>query len=328
MGEHRWSVSCTRPQVVMPVRRDLSGVSGPTRGQARGANWRQVAAGWYVPAETDSYVVEQRILEAGVRLPPGGAVTGWASLRWQGARFFDGLEQGGTTRLPVPMLLGTGNLRPDPRVVLSKEQLPPAELTVVADLPVSTPDRAVFDELRWDRRLRRAVVAVDMALAAHLTSLASMRRYALSRAAWTGIPFARKVLLYASEDSRSPQETRMRLVWVIDAGLPPPVCNQPVFDRGGRLLGVPDLFEPVAGLVGEYDGADHTVQDRRRSDAAREERFRDHGLEYFELVRGDLASPAVCAARMYSARARARFLPPEQRQWTLAQPDWWKRRTE
>ena len=84
----------------------------------------------------------------------------------------------------------------------------------------------------------------------------------------------------------------MRLRWVLDAGLPPPLCNRPLFDLDGNLIGIPDLFDPVAGLVGEYDGADHKDGERHRADVAREERFRDHGLEYFQIVRGDLQRPS------------------------------------
>ena len=47
----------------------------------------------------------------------------------------------------------------------------------------------------------------------------------------------------------------MRLVWRLDAGCPWPLCNAPVFDLAGELLGVPDLIDPVHGVYGEYDGA-------------------------------------------------------------------------
>src|SRR3954447_802486 len=69
----------------------------------------------------------------------------------------------------------------------------------------------------------------------------------------------RAALDLASEDSRSPNETRMRLVWVLDAGLPVPAVNQPVYDLDGRLLGVADLLDVAAGVVGEYDGEDHAT---------------------------------------------------------------------
>ena len=33
--------------------------------------------------------------------------------------------------------------------------------------------------------------------------------------------------------------------------------NCPVHDRSGRLLGIADLLDEEAGLVVEFDGADH-----------------------------------------------------------------------
>ena len=158
----------------------------------------------------------------------------------------------------------------------------------MAGVPVTIVERAVFDEMRRIGSVPRAVEVIDMAIAAKLTDLERVAEYIAIRPAWTGVPMTRLALPLASADSRSPQETRMRLTWVLNAGLPTPVCNRPVFDLDGRLLGIPDLFDPVAGLVGEYDGADHRAEDRRARDAVREERFRDHGLEYVALVRGDL----------------------------------------
>ncbi len=55
----------------------------------------------------------------------------------------------------------------------------------------------------------------------------------------------------------------MRMIWVVDAGLPRPLCNMPIFDRHGRHIGTPDLLDPVAGVVGEYDGALHLAGEQR-----------------------------------------------------------------
>jgi hypothetical protein len=181
----------------------------------------------------------------------------------------------------------------------------------------------LFDEMRHAPGLRQAVVAMDMAEAARLISVELMGRYVCQRNAWTGVPLVRRALALASDHSRSPQESAMRLVWVLDAGLPTPLCNAPVFNRSGRLLGVPDLFDPVAGLVGEYDGADHKDRDRHRADVAREDDLRAHGLEYFTVVGGDLLERGLVAARMLRARRRARFAPEPDRQWTLTPPPWW-----
>ena len=199
---------------------------------------------------------------------------------------------------------------------------------MVGDLWVATVQRALFDEMRFAPGARRAVVAMDMAAAARLISVRLMTRYVSFRRAWTGVEQVRTALKLASDHSRSPQETRMRLVWVLDAGLPTPLCNVPVFDCAGRLLGLPDLPDPVAGVVGEYNGADHKELDRRRSDNAREAGFRNVGLEYFDLVEGDLADRTHVVRRMQETRDRARFDPPELRRWTLTPPTWWRPKQE
>ena len=324
MAGHRWHPQCSRPEgLVRPVPLDPTGRGGPTRGQARGTRWRRTSRGWYVPADVPD-CVEQRILEQAVRLPSCGAITAWASLRWRGATFFDGRGRDGRD-LPVPLVLGGwADLGRDELVVVSRERFWPSQIEAVAGVPCACAERSVFDEMRRVGGLRSGVVVTEMAIAARLTTLDRMWAYVSGCNGWTGVPMVRKSLLLVSEDSKSPPETLMRLNWELDAGFPRPLCNKPVFDLAGNLLGYPDLFDPVAGVVGEYDGADHLEHDRRRHDAAREQRFRDHGLEYFELVRGDLAHPGLVVQRMQSTRRRARFLPPDQRTWTLEPPPWWR----
>jgi hypothetical protein len=315
---------CARPDVVRPVRIDPRGKSGPTRQQARSKQWRRSAHGWLVPATVDSSVVEQRIIEQAVRLPTTGAVTGWASLRWQGAAFFDGTADGGRTLLPVPLLPGrVGNLRPSERCLIVREGLPPYDRIKVAAIGCTTPCRAVFDEVRMRGHLRDGVVAADMACAAGLLTADELVAYVATRQAWTGVPLARLVVVLVSDHSRSPMETRLRLVWVIDAGLPPPLCNRAVFDLQGRLLGYPDLLDEQAGMVAEFDGAHHRTAQQHRADVVREALFRDHGLEYAAFVGADVHDHALAADRLHRTRARARFLPPDQRAWTLDPPPGW-----
>jgi hypothetical protein len=270
--------------------------------------------------------VEQRILEQARRLPTAGAVTAWASLRWRGATYFDGIEWSTGAPLAVPLLVGAAgaNLRSNPHSSVSKEQFPPGELEVVAGVRCTSVARATFDEVRRVGSDREGAVVIDMVVAAQLLTLDQMAAYVETRYAWTGVPLVRRALALAVDGSRSPQESRMRLVWVLDAGLPTPLCNQPVFGRDGRLLGYPDLFDPEAGVVGEYDGADHLEQDRRRGDLGREQIFRNHGLEYFTVVRGDLRDRPLVVRRMLDARTRAHRRPAGERDWTLEAPSWWR----
>lgn len=325
MSTTRWDPMCTRPEgLVAPSRVDRAGTTGPTWRTANGPRWRRVAPGLYVPSTVEQ-TVEQRIVEQAGRLRPNGrsgCVTAWAALRWRGAAFFDGRAPGGQAELPVPLSLGGAGaqLRPAPGCAVERVQLAPVEREVVAGLPVTTPQRALFDEVRRRGSLWEAVQAIDMAAAAGLISVWLFAIYIGNMNSRNGVPLARHAVSLAVDESLSPRETWLRLVWTLLAGLPEPLVNEPVYDHDGRLLGIPDLFDPVAGLVGEYDGAHHKSVEQHRHDVHREGIFRDHGLEVVTVVRGD--SRSVAGARVRAARARAKFLPRESCAWTLQRPAW------
>jgi hypothetical protein len=121
----------------------------------------------------------------------------------------------------------------------------------------------------------------------------------------------------ADEHSRSPQESRFRMIWEYDAGWGRPLCNHSVLDSNGRLVAVPDLLDPDRGIVGEYAGADHRDIDRHGNDIAREAALRRVGLEYVEVVGRDLRDPDLVVTRMREAEARSGLLPQT---WVLGPP--------
>lgn len=324
MDAHRWDPRTPRATgLVEPARVDPAGKNGPTPGQARGPGWRQTSSGLYVPSHVDGTLVEQRILEQGSRIRTHGAVTAWASLRWRGATFFDG--RSGPVELPVPIVVGTGLLRPDSRIAISWEQIGAHEREAVDDLWTTTSERALLDEIRRHGRRRQAIVDIEMAVAAGLVTYEGFRAYLRTRNGWTGIGRAREAAATAGFGCRSPQEVRMVLRWLWDANLPRPLCNVPVFDRSGRLIAIVDLLDVEAGCVGEYQGEHHKHGDRHRADVARHEKLRGAGLEVFEIVGGDLADTELVVKRMRSARERASCLSEDKRGWTLREPDWWER---
>lgn len=319
---HRWSpIAPPPPKLYRPVPVDPCGVAGPTPGQAAGPRWRRSSHGFYVPAAADRRVPEQRILEESVRLPPHGAVTGWAACRLAGANLLDGLLPDGRTERPVHLTVGQGNHR---RRVTGVEFL---EDRIAGD-PILRRHgiacfhllRALFDEMRLATDLGEAVVAMDMVAAAELASISQMASYTAAHPNHNGVPQVRRALALADEDSRSPNETRTRLIWLLKARLPRPHVNKPVFTVDGRLLGYADLFDEEAGMVGEYDGAEHRRARRQTRDAAREDLCRRAGLEYFKVTGLDLADHDLVVARMLATRERAKFLPPGKRRWTLTPP--------
>lgn len=276
-------------------------------GQARGPQWRRTSPRFYVPTTVDRALVEQRILEESMRLPAGGVVTGWAALRLAGGGFFDGLGRDGRALLDVPLLLPPGrDIRRGPGYHVRRERLLAEETTVLCGVPCAVPLRAVFDEARRRQDLRGAVEAIDMALAARLVGLPALRAFTAAKAGWPGIQLVTAALPLAEERSRSPRETALRLAWMLDAGLPRPLCNSPVADGSGRLIGSPDLLCEELAVVAEFDGADHRSRSRHRTDVRREDRFRRSGLEYVAFVGADLDDRHLVVDRLHAAVARAR----------------------
>lgn len=317
---HRWDPEAPPPGLlVRPVRVDPSGSAGPTRRQAAGPYWRRTSPGCYVPSDTRTDLPEQRIVEQSLRLPPGGAVTGWAACRLHDANFFDGLGPDGLTLLPVPSNVGPrGNVRVDAEVCACFHRLDAWDRAVRRGVPTVTAVRATYDAMRLAGDPREAVVAMDMVAAAEVVSLRTVREYAETPPTGPdkGVIWA---LEHASEHSRSPNETRLRMVWELDAGLPRPMVNCPVHDRAGRLLGVVDLLDPVAGQVVEFDGAEHRRAGRQTADIHREERLRRVGLQVTRVTGMELPDRPRVAGRLLAGRDRALFVPPEDRHW-VAQP--------
>ena len=261
-----------------------------------------------------------------MHLDARGAVTGWGALRLAGAAYFDGRPFGGSL-LPVPLALGhSSGRRNRAGIELSYEPLSTSEVEVAQGVPVARPLPALFHELRRPGDWRSAVVAMDMAAAAELASIRQMRGYHADRSGWRRASRVPGVLELASEFSRSPAETRLRLVWVCDAGLPPPLVNKDLFDLDGRLICIPDLLDVDAGLVVEYDGAEHRKARRHSSDVAREEACRRVGLEYCKITGPDMHSSDRVVDRILSTRSRAQFLEPGERRWTVVPPPGWAAR--
>lgn len=291
--------------LVHPVPVDPDGRDGPTPGQARGPGWRRTSRGLYVPTSVSRDLVEQRVLEESHRLPGTGAVTGWAALRLHGAAYFDGLDLS-HAELPVALVVPPHvPIRAHPGIVVHRERLDTDDLTVRHGIRCTRSERAAFDAARRAPDLREAVVVLDMALAAGVIGLGTFRKYLRSRAGWPGVRQAVRALDLADARSMSPMETRLRLIWRIDAGLPAPRCNWPVADAAGAFIGRPDLLSDEHAVVGEYDGAEHRSRARHRDDVLRDERFRAVGLEPFRVVGADIDDIALVVGRIRAAVRRA-----------------------
>jgi hypothetical protein len=236
-----------------------------------------------VPADVSRDRVEQRIVEEFARMPRGAVVSGWAALRLHRVNFCDGLDQR-LEVLPVPVVLHPRCSTRPVGVAPHREVVPEEETTELYGVTCATPERALFDAMKWAGGMRAAVVVADMAFAVRVTSREAFGRYVDARRGARGASAVGRAAALAVDRSRPPQESRMRLVWVLDAGLPTPLCNWP---------------------VGEYDGPDHREIYRQADDVSKESDYRDVGLECFRIVGRDLDDVDLVVRRMRGAVIRA-----------------------
>lgn len=315
----KWSTKAPPVRgLISPAR--IGAPGGPTPAEARGYEWVRTSRWLYVPSHVDRSVPEQRIVEVAARLPEGAAVTGWAALRMHGAGYFDGLGVDGKTRLSVHVSLGAHNIRQGAGFTVTREPLDPSEVAVVQGVPCTVVPRALFDEQRRVE-FASAVVAMDMTSAARLTSVSRQVDYTAARVGQRGAKAALDALLHARDGSASPNETRLRLIWSLDAGLPEPLLNADLFDSNGNHLGTVDLFDADRGLAAEFDGADHRTAHRHQADVVREDRMRRVGVELVRVTGPDLRDPRRVVDRLQAAARRARSGSISD--WTLEPPPWW-----
>ena len=256
----------------------------------RTSRWRRTSRGLYVPGDVEQ-TATQRIVSAAALMPPGGVIGGWAAARVHGAEFQDGLDERGAERA-VDVLLPGGLHRLDvPGVAYRRASLGWGDTCLVNDFLVTTPVRTAVDLACWARSVTGATVQLDLLLEAGLP-LNDLRRAAPSRR--RGSVQARSAIDLARCGSRSPGETRLRLLYVREVGAPAPLLNPTLLDRAGRFLAMPDLFDAEAGLAMEYDGASwaserelgHRDRRQHREDNVREEGMERHGII---VVRADAA---------------------------------------
>lgn len=311
----------TREGVVVPVPVDPRGVTGPTRGRARGKAWRRTSPGLYVPATVSGDLTAQRIVEAIAGAPSGTAVTGWAALHWQGATWFGGRAADGGP-LPVPLALDDDHhLAPRPGVRFHYDWLFDDDLVEVDGLPLTRPERSVCTAALRARSLEETVQILDMAAASDLASLGELTAYA---ARLRGRPHTRRLaaaLQLGQENVWSPMESTLRLRWLArhPARL---LCNAPLFSPTGEHLLTPDVFDPESGVAGEYDGLVHDETRVRRRDLHREEVARSVGIELVSMASGDLRDVVAFERRLDAAYRRAAGRAPTGA-WTLTPPPGW-----
>ncbi|MFP5333906.1 MAG: hypothetical protein ACLGIV_01205 [Actinomycetes bacterium] len=291
-----------------------------SRHERAGPLWLHPHRGVTQSALLDRAAAGTRILAASAALS-GVPLATWAAAYVHGATALDGLADDGRTELPVVFCPGRSGARGRrPGLEPLRSLLADDDVTTVHGLPVTSPLRTAFDLGRTAPDLDTAVADVDAVLRATRTPVAELSAYAQERPGWKGVPLLRAALPLLDPRARSRPESRMRVVWVRDAGLPRPQVNvETRSQQDGVLLGIPDLLDLETGLVGEYDGAGHRETRQHGADNVREETFEEHGLTVVRAIWDDVRRRQGLARRLRSGHARARrqqrrtwYVPPSQ----------------
>ena len=263
-----------RPLVGRPRRtRDLLD-AGVTHGQLAGPRWTSILRGVH-GSEVDASHPLTRILAAAELMPRGAVLGGWAALHLLGVRNLDGRSgPGGATLLPVPVCTGPpGRMAPRPGLRVDRSTLREADVSLARGVPITSAVRACADIARW-YGVEEGVVAGDAAARAGVTRPNRLRAYVGQLARVPGVPSAQAAARLVDAGSHSAPESRLRCVWVLEAGLPTPLVNPDVVDmKGGHRVGRADLLDAEAALVGEYDGDHHRTLAQHTADNDREESF-------------------------------------------------------
>ena len=306
--------------------------AGLSKHAVRGPHWRRTTRGLYVWSATDEFDPMIRIEAAVQLLPDNAAIGGWASLYLQGTSDLDGgsdMRIQRTARLrpsrarrrplpeplpamtfaPVPISVGPrARIRPRPEIDVSRRSLCADDVTWVGDIPCVNATRSLID-LVGKQGSEDGLVSVDAALRSKATQLDELVAYLREHPRVHDATRIRRLLGLADAAARSCPESRLRWIWIVEAGLPRPLVNPEVVDERGQLLGIPDLLDPESGFVGEFDGSQHRELLAHTSDNAREEGFERHNMVVVRATSIDIFRPAPSARRTDAGGAQRRVRP-------------------
>lgn len=171
-------------------------------------------------------------------------VTGVAASAMHGAEWVD-------ANTVVELIYDHTHPYPPAGMVARNERIAEDEITCIDGVLVTTPARTAFDLGRYQPR-NRAIARMDALMrAAPFSSeevLLLAKRYRGAR----GVKRLKHALPLVDGGAASPRETWLRLIY-IDAGLPKPTTQIPIFDTDGTLLRTVDMGWEDYKVLSEYD---------------------------------------------------------------------------
>jgi hypothetical protein len=212
---------------------------------------RTVFRGVYSPKRT-ALSLRDRAEAAWLASDRRGVIAGVAASALHGAQWVDD---------DVTIELISNRARRQPGLIVRNEALTEDEITYVGRLPVTTRERTAFDLGRYLPR-DEAVARLDSLTRSRDISAEDVLLLAKRYRGARGLKSLRIALAFVDGGAASPQETRLRLLY-IDAGLPRPTTQIPIVEGRGRLVRMADMGWEDFMVVSEYDGGHHQTNRRQ-----------------------------------------------------------------
>jgi very-short-patch-repair endonuclease len=259
-----------------------------TRGALRGPRFRQLGTDTYVRASVPD---EPRLAvhAAAVKAGPDAVITGWSACVWWRCEVVPWPPP------PVELAAPDRRLRAAPGLLVCRARYRDEDIVVEDGVRVTTCLRTAYDlAARCD--LDTGVVAADGL--GHVGEFAATDLLALAGELGPrrGCRRIDGVAALMDPKAESPQETRVRLR-LLRAGLPTPVTQYRVHS-GLREVARVDFAWPERKLALEYDGADHTKDDRRGLDIDRLDELRKLGWTVIVVTKRQYRRPGWIEARV------------------------------
>ncbi|MBV8861045.1 MAG: hypothetical protein JO082_07275 [Mycobacterium sp.] len=276
----------------------MGGVLIGSEAIAAGALTEHQLRRWYEPLFRDVYVpkwdassLDDRILGAWLWSKRRAAIAGVAASALHGAQWVDA---------DTSIELVAPSARPQRGLVVRNETLDADEVTHVNRLPVTTVARTAFDLGRHLPR-RAALARLDALMRAAPFSSEDLHLLAKRHRGARGLQRLSDVLRLIDGGAASPRETWLRLLF-IDAGLPKPTTQIPVYD-GCQLVALLDMGWEDYKVAAEYDGDQHRT-DRRQfvKDIGRLAKTQDLGWHVIRVVNEHRRDEII--SRVYQALTR------------------------
>lgn len=220
-----------------------------------------------------------------------GIVAGNSAAAVHGAKWVD---------LDAPFEMIHSNRNPIAGLRVRTEEIADDEILRVDGIPVTSAARTALDIGCWYPR-DNAVAALDALAQATDLKAADVDLLAQRHDRRRGIQRARTALDLMDGGAQSPQETWLRLI-LIDAGLPRPQTQIPVFDGPGDPFAYLDMGWEDIKVAVEYDGEEHQSSNWRYNwDLRRAERIQRQDWINVRIAAGERKTDIL--RRVNAARA-------------------------